>query len=84
MIRILQATCESRLFFYIYPTRIHTLSPSTLIRISLFFEPKEFKEFREQCLFIPASLNLKHSSMHLSLPCTTSISVVYSIYLCRR
>ena len=64
MIRILQATCESRLFFYIYPTLIRPLSPSTLIRISLFFEPKEFKEFREQCLFIPASLNLKHSSMH--------------------
>ena len=27
MIRILQATCESRLFFYIYPTPIRTLSP---------------------------------------------------------
>ena len=26
MIRILQATCESRLFFYIYPTPIRTLS----------------------------------------------------------
>ena len=26
MIRILQATCESRLFFYIYPTLIRTLS----------------------------------------------------------
>ena len=26
MIRILQATCESRLFFYIHPTHIRTLS----------------------------------------------------------
>ena len=26
MIRILQATCESRLFFYIYPTLIPTQS----------------------------------------------------------
>ena len=26
MIRILQATCESRLFFYIHPTPIRTLS----------------------------------------------------------
>ena len=26
MIRILQATCESRLFFYIHPTHIPTLS----------------------------------------------------------
>ena len=26
MIRILQATCESRLFFYIYPTLIRPLS----------------------------------------------------------
>ena len=31
MIRILQATCESRLFFYIYPTPIRTLSPSTQV-----------------------------------------------------
>ena len=81
MIRILQATCESRLFFYIYPTLIRTLSPSTLIRISLFFESKEFKEFREQCLFIPASLNLKHSSMHLSLSCAISILVVDDIHM---
>ena len=72
MIRILQATCESRLFFYIYPTPIPTLSLQPPKRLRLLITLNI-----HQCLLVSFW-------EHLSLSRTTFISVAYSIYLSSR
>lgn len=76
MIRILQATCESRLFFYIYPTLIRTLSPSTQVLQAIDYLKHSSVPFG---IFF-GSIYLCRIQL-LSLSCIVSILVVDDIHM---
>ena len=79
MIRILQATCESRLFFYIYPNRIHTLSPSTQVLQVIDYHKHSSVPFGIFG-YLSGSIYLCRIQ-YLFLSCTVSISVVDDIHM---
>ena len=76
MIRILQATCESRLFFYIYPTLIRTLSPSTQVLQAIDY----LKHSSSAFWYLSGSIYLCRVQL-LSLSRTVSILVVDDIHM---